>query len=570
MLSREEFEAMTKAREEAVVRIITSTARRKLIVASAGTGKTYTFKRALQAAGGGGLALTFIRNLVRDLKAELSELADVFTFHGFCTHLLHQIRMEGITPDFDFYPSLPVLVAKDIEALGGGATSKGTIEGRFHDLDETDGLIKGALRLGDYYDAVSFIDVVYRVLHHLEATPEDIPAYRLVVVDEYQDFSLLETHLIKQLAYRSPILVAGDDDQALYTFKHASAIYIRELASNREYESFELPFCSRCPAVIVDAVERVVAMAQKSGRLAGRLARSYQCFLPEKGEDSERHPKIIHARCSVENKRAPYVCRYVAEEIARIPPQDIQESHEKGYPTVLVIGPGQFMRRVHQFLKEGPFPNAELRAGDDPKIDPLDGYQRIATRAESRLGWRILIQADPFPGWERVVAKAVREGTDLIGGLPDEYRVRHLPIAALIGRLRDGEELCDKDRSALETALTRPFSTIQNGLAADEGEAREDDMTRPSIVCTTLVGAKGLSAGYVFIVGFNDGHFPRDPRAISDEDICKFIVGLSRTRKECHLVSCVKFGKEWLAESSFLGWVGPLTVERRINKSSWM
>lgn len=317
-------------------------------------------------------------------------------------------------------------------------------------------------------------------------------------------------------------------------------------------------------------MQRVVALAQKNGKLAGRLARSYRCFLPEKGTDSERHPKIIHAHCSVENKRAPYVCRYVAEEIARIPPEDIQESRGKKYPTALVIGPGQFMKRVHQFLKEGPFPNAELRGREEPGIDPLDGYQRIARRTNSRLGWRILIYAEPFPACESTVAKAIQDGTDLIDGLPEAYRTRHLQIAILVGRLLDGEELSDKDHVALETALTRPLSEIQRALAADEGEApEEDNLTRPSIVCTTLVGAKGLSAGYVFIVGFNNGHFPRNPGAITDEDICKFIVGLSRTRKECHLVSCGKFGKEWLAVSSFLSWIRPLTAERRIDKNSW-
>jgi superfamily I DNA/RNA helicase len=370
------------------------------------------------------LALTFIRNLVRDLKVDLSGLAEVFTFHGFCTHLLHRTGADGITSEFDFYPSLPVLVAKDVEALGGEATSKDAIEGRFHDLDSSDGLIDGAVRIGDYYDAVSFIDVVYRVRQHLEESPDEIPVYPLVVVDEYQDFSLLETRLIGQLASRSPVLVAGDDDQALYTFKHASAIYIRELATDPEYESFELPFCSRCPEVIVEAVQRIVALAQKNGKVVGRLARSYQCFLPEKGTDSGRHPKIILANCSVENKRAPYVCRYVAEEITRIPPEDIEESHEKKYPTVLVIGPGQFMRRVHQFLRDGPFPNAELREREEPAIDLWDGYQRIAKHNNSRLGWRIAIHAEPFPGCENIGAKAIQDGTDLINGLPEEYRTR--------------------------------------------------------------------------------------------------------------------------------------------------
>ena len=60
----------------------------------------------------------------------------------------------------------------------------------------------------------------------------------------------------------------------------------------------------------------------------------------------------------------------------------------------------------------------------------------------------------------------------------------------------------------------------------------------PTIICTTLVGAKGLSAEHVFIVGMNNGASLGTPGAVTDDEVCKLIVGLSRTRKACHLVSC--------------------------------
>ena len=77
----------------------------------------------------------------------------------------------------------------------------------------------------------------------------------------------------------------------------------------------------------------------------------------------------------------------------------------------------------------------------------------------------------------------------------------------------------------------------------------------PSIICTSLVGAKGLSGGYVYIVGCNDTHFPRDPNAVTDEEVCCFLVALSRTRKECHLISCNNFSGIWMQPSRFVGWV---------------
>ena len=50
--------------------------------------------------------------------------------------------------------------------------------------------------------------------------------------------------------------------------------------------------------------------------------------------------------------------------------------------------------------------------------------------------------------------------------------------------------------------------------------ARALDFSRPSIICTSLVGAKGLSGGYIYIVGCNNDHFPQVPQAITDEEVC--------------------------------------------------
>jgi superfamily I DNA/RNA helicase len=80
------------------------------------------------------------------------------------------------------------------------------------------------------------------------------------------------------------------------------------------------------------------------------------------------------------------------------------------------------------------------------------------------------------------------------------------------------------------------------------------------------LGAKGLSAAYVFIIGFNDGYFPQNAKSITDEEICKLLVGLSRTRKECHIVSCGRFAEDWLSESKFTDWLRPHLEEVKVDK----
>ena len=285
--------------------IVSSTARYKLIVAGPGTGKTYTFRRALEAAGDRGLALTFINNLAYDLKRELADVADSNTFHGFFKSLLHRTPLDGLTRQFHYYPPLPLLITEDLDICGNGEISHEELVRCYQTVNDDNGVISEALRIADYYDAVGHDDAVYRVLQHLKANRDAVPNFPLVVVDEFQDFNLLETQFIALLAEGSPLLIAGDDDQALYGFKHASPNYIRDLVRNNRYEKFDLPYCSRCTEVIVQSIHDILNKAEDEGLLAERLPKPYLYFPPDKREDSSLYPQIIHACCTVENNRAP-------------------------------------------------------------------------------------------------------------------------------------------------------------------------------------------------------------------------------------------------------------------------
>jgi superfamily I DNA/RNA helicase len=565
------LERQTQDRADALAEILASGADKKLVVAGPGTGKTHTFREALLACGGRGLAITFIRNLVADLSDALADVADVFTFHGFCKHQIHRHPVAGLQEGWDYYPPLLELITSDMQLLGRPSMTKNHIEKRLHTLDETGGVIEAALELGAYYNAVSHTDLVYRALRHFEANDEEIPEYPLIVVDEYQDFSKLETSFIALLSTKSPVLIAGDDDQALYAFKNASPDFIRELAEDEDFDHFDLPYCSRCTSVIVEAVNDAIAAAVGNGNLADRINKPFECYLPDKQADSEAHPAIIHATCTVERANAPYVGRYVAQQIAEIPVEDIRESHEKGYPTVLVIGPNPFLRRTHDVIVE-QFPQATMKTAPQVAIEFLDAYRRLAVNADSRLGWRILIHLDPFDDADDALRSVLTDG-EITSILPDEYRERHLAIADLVRRVLDDEQLSEDDERALTASVGNSLDEIRETLRVadgDDGDRGDDDgghgdTDAPTIVCTSLVGAKGLSAGYVFIVGFNNGHFPRDPDDITDEEVCCFLVGLSRTRKECHLVSCGRLGNEPLRVSTFAGWIADELEEVPVN-----
>jgi superfamily I DNA/RNA helicase len=525
-------------------RLVESDAPQKLVVAGPGTGKTHNFRRVLEGAGGG-LALTFIRVLAEDLEQDLGDLAQVNTFHGFCKHIAHRLGgVDGLTKNFDYYPELLTLVADDLGLLGSRTVEKGGLEAAFRVMDDR-ATIDAALAVANYYDATSHTDVVYRVQQHLEEQPADIPTYPVVVVDEYQDFNLLETRLIDTLAERNPVLIAGDDDQALYGFKDASADFIRNLAAREGVERFDLPYCSRCTQVVVAGVNALVELAQLEGKLGGRIDREYLCYLPEKGGDSAAHPALIHASCTVNMKNAPYIARYVEEQVAQIPTEDIEASRIGGHPTALVLGRLHWVEPVYKYLKER-FPNVRLQRSGEASISLEDGYRRIANNESSRLGWRIVLHVDPCEGASGIIEVALRDDRDLVDLLPEPYREGHLHAALALE-----EQLDDSEDERVE----------------GESDIDEDG---PSILCTSLVGAKGLSAEHVFITSFVNGEFPHDPRNVEDTEICELIVGLSRTRKACHLISCGRWAGQQFRPSVFLRWLDGVPVETvRVSKDYW-
>jgi superfamily I DNA/RNA helicase len=452
------------------------------------------------------------------------------------------------------------------------------VSSAFQKLDDTEGLVTESLRLGDYYNAVGHNDVVYRVLRQFDDSPQDIPEYPLVVVDEYQDFNPLETALIRKLEQRSPVLIAGDDDQALYHRKHATPEFIRELAADEEFAKFELPYCSRCTEVIVGAVNNVIERAVHSGNLADRLDKPFRCYIPDKAAASEAHPAIIHAHCTVESSVSPYIARYVAEQITAIPAEDVASSTEGDYPTALVIGTGEFVRPVYEHLRER-FPKVQLARSTGVELTLLEAYQLLARDPRSRLGWRIAVELDPPDGQDELVARALADEFEFADLLNDDYRERHLSYGASIRRLVDAEELSAEQQSALEMALGLDIEEIKTELALDrdvaEGvdEGREDGVEPgidgPTIVCSTMVSAKGLSAHHVFIVGFNNEHFPRHPDAITDYEICCLLVALSRTRTQCHIVSCGRWKGQPAQVSAFLDWLGVPVVQTTRNAAYW-
>jgi superfamily I DNA/RNA helicase len=528
---------------DALARVLASQSQKKLVVAGPGAGKTTLFRKLLDQADGDAsqrLVLTFINNLKADLDRSLGDVADVFTLHGYCQHLLHRYAglRNGLTADFVCYPGLVSLIKKDWQWLENKSDAPKFVE-LMRDLNCS--ALEDAFYTArsNYYDAVDFDDSVHRTYQRLAADPSLVPSYELALIDEFQDFNNMEASVIDLLAERNRIVIAGDDDQALYSqLRGASWDHIRAHYEAGHYEIFQLPFCMRCPEVIVGAVNDVIVNARKDKKLQGRIDKPYRYYEPVKRDDSRRYPKIELVEMSVQRANANYFGRYVEECIQGISEQDFKLAAEKNEPAALVIGSNPYRRQVVEYLIEVGLVTTDIKA---ELSDRKRALEILAQNGQSNLGWRIILANED----ESIARDAVRatagNGLQLFTAIDERLR------AAVL-------------KEAQEWIANRPLENVSEAQVA----------SAPKVKVTSFEGAKGLSAQYVFLIGLHSGEMPKSASDVQDIEICRFLVGMTRTKKKCSILVTTRFGDKFKHRSEFLSWISAERFEeKQVNATYW-
>lgn len=551
---KETISAQKEERAKCINVILSSKSNKKIIIAGAGTGKTYIFRELLKRnSDGNNIALTFINSLTDDMNSVFGDLAEVKTFHAYCKKILH--KQSG---KVELYPYLTQIIEEDADYLGLALLD---FDKKFQMLDESSPEIAFYLKRGDYYDAVSFNDSVYRLYKKLLSEPRIIPTFNQILIDEFQDFNPLEVAFINELENKGNILIVGDDDQSVYEGRCASPIHLRAKYSSGEYEKFELPFCGRCPDVIVNAANTLLQNAEENGYLKGRIRKRFECYIDKKGSDSTRFPKIHTARCTT----GRVVAKYIDEVIRNINDEDIKESwkEEDEYYTVLITGPKQYLNIIQKKLVD-KYPQIAYKHSEQPSIEVTDGYNILLNEAKSNLGWRILIK---FYLDRREIVDIIRKsdkGQQLTDILSKDFIQQQEKVVGIIRSIKQDQ---DFDEDELKKHAGDYYNKIvKYYYLTDNKEEEPIDKTKPSILLSSFVGCKGLSAGHVIIVGANDSSIPKDPTNIRDIEIAQFLVALTRTRKQCHIVS-----NKWLIspiingfpnkKTSFLNWIHSEFIE---------
>ena len=364
-----------------------------------------------------------------------------------------------------------------------------------------------------------------------------------VLVDEYQDVNGLQVAIVEGFARRGcHVTAVGDDFQAIYAFRSASARHILEFPDRfaaatvtleRNYRATQ-PLLDVANAVArqdADGFPKVLRAAREGGtrpalvfcrdqlheaadvcdrvlaaREEGMLLRE-QAVLARTGHDTDA------LELELSRRRVPFVkyggLRY------------LDAAHVKDFLAVLRLAdrPADEMAwfRVLQ-LVEGVGPARARRAVDRLVVDGGELAERWAT-ARAELPLSALELADPL------IAAIAAAGESAPG--PAVERLRDVLAPLVRGHYVDGAaRLHDLDTLAGLAGDARDLRSFAAELVLDPPASSQDLAGPPQLdedwlVLSTVHSAKGLEWQSVHLLAAYDGNFPADLAAGTSESIAE-------------------------------------------------
>jgi superfamily I DNA/RNA helicase len=529
----EEFETKRSGYSQLVLDSSTS---KKIVMAGPGTGKSYLFQQIAKNLISTGktkiLVLTFINELVKDLSVDMHSLAEVSTLHSFAAKELRNNQV--------IYMDLLKVVSKDLK--DEQSVSK-ELDKILHNLEYTESAaIEYLAKRSKYYKSYDPSSIVFELVKHYTANPSQIPEYDLVLVDEYQDFNLLEAELIRLLATKSNVLIAGDDDQSLYSFKHARPDNIRAIQSASEYESFELPYCSRSTEVVIDAFHDCVNKAQADGFLGSRVSKQYLYFPTQKKDAiSGKHPAIEIKKSVFYAKNAYYIDQAIANIFKDEPVFDV----------LVICSLKSQISPLAKALRKKGYSNV---SGDDGEKDKckllLQGLNLLVKDKDSNLAWRLCLEglASESDLKDAIIkSKDCDKAFSLCVSSTQKSEIKNLRAACI--KIEKNHALTNAQRELVFEKLSIDPRQLGELNAKERVFSDKYNAVHHSakVKITTILGSKGLSYDYVFMVNFDDQYLI--PNGVDDESISKFLVALTRSKKKIHIFTSKT------TEPKFVSWI---------------
>ncbi len=509
-----------KDREEYTKKILDSDSNKKVIVAGPGTGKTFTFGEYLKKIPGNRenkIVMTFINPLVDDLNSDLGEKAIVRTFDGFVKKECEEHNL--IKSDEQYFLGANKIISEDHDYIFG---TKKDFSHLFNTLDienESEDIQNFVKKQNEFYKFVDPSVIKYRLYDHFNKHQHEIPRYDVVIIDEFQDFNKLEAKIVVEHLSKN-ILLAGDDDQVLFEFKGSNPDCIRELFNKEnDYESFTLPYCSRCPASVVKFVNRIIEYSKKHTIFpADRCDKQYLPFREEEISSVKFVPYGMGSMFPIEREL-----------------KDIRDRNA----SVLILHPygaTNEAERLYEYLTLRGF--KVNRKKKEVKKKVFEALDTLSNDQRSNLGWRIIL---PFLFSKSEVKKMIKrcydENKNIFDIVEIEYKQKVKDVITVIQHFKSSKT--KTPTTGQSDTLLKLFNMEASKIGiSDDRKNKIREMKRKylgyklnntlTIEMCNIGNSKGLSADYVFIYPFSKQHF----KLQYPQDIYNIVVALTRTKKK--------------------------------------
>jgi DNA helicase-2/ATP-dependent DNA helicase PcrA len=395
--------------------------------------------------------------------------------------------------------------------------------------------------------------------------PRMADMFEHVLVDEYQDVNGLQVDIVRSLrAKRREITVVGDDFQAIYGFRAASARHILE-------------FPKLFPDVEVVTLARNYRSSAPILAVANAVSEQDLIGYPKKlwtDREGGVQPELVFPR--EESAQAQAVCDRVLqarEEGAELRSQAVlfRAAHDSDLLEL------ELTRRGIPFVKYGG-----LRYLEAAHVKDLIALLRLATNPADEVSWFRLLQlldgvgpvrargildalrppgggspqldrwadaADLVPPGSLEHAAALIDALaapaedvstgarveQLCAALTPLIRIRYPDWAA---RVADFEQLQASARGA-EDVRHFVSDLVLDPPASSADLAGPPHLDEDYLVLSTVHSAKGLEWDVVHLIAAYDGNFPADMNAATEESIAEerrlFYVALTRPRRRLHV-----------------------------------
>jgi superfamily I DNA/RNA helicase len=553
---------------------------RMLIVAGPGTGKSTLFKERIlfwleQNASAKILALSFVRKLVADLAADVQNdttltdaqkrQADISTLHKYARSVVEQ---NHGTKEWPFAPHFRV-IAEDWKAvvwddvlLVAGQTDHAkyswkSFEKQLHD-DEFEGaaewkaLRNGYFTLCKFYNAAGFADLILRAKDALWENAA-LNEHGLFIIDEYQDFNAAEEKLLEQITYRAEAtLIVGDDDQVLYeTLKSGKPSLIRAIYQGTDSVNAMLPFCGRCDFHIVHAASHFIAQSPDPDCIK-------KIYLPLSGAEGCKKVQVV--ACATPSTAVDYIRKFIEDHKDEIEKRrgELAEGRAKD-AYLLILSPSKAVNFYKpNDARDELFDLVALYREEGRKFSDeyykVLSYYSMANYPLNNFTFRKVLYYEGVRGTEflPLLRDCLASGKSF-SALDHKHIKAALAKAANVREILDSKETIEKKIEALAKQIQiHDLKLLKRDLERhaidkkrieavehqdeEEAELEEIQIKQMSVVeLMTIVGAKGLSADHVIIIGFDDVNMKPVTRNA-------FFVAKTRARKSLHLITALKAG----------------------------